>query len=159
MIVVADTSPINYLVLIGQQDILPALFGRVIIPQAVFEELQRDSAPSIVRDWVAGSPGWLEVQPSPAVEDASLAKLHAGEREAILLVEQLHGDLLLIDERKGRRIAASRNIAVLGTVGILEQAALRGLIDLPETLARLQETSIRVPDELIQRLSEQYRKK
>jgi predicted nucleic acid-binding protein len=159
MIVVADTSPINYLVLIEQQEILPELFGRVIIPQAVFEELQRDGTPPLVREWVSSSPKWLEVHQSPAIEDASLTKLHAGEREAILLIEQMHGDLLIMDERKGRRIAASRNIAVLGTVGILEQAALRGLIDLPETLARLKETSIRVPDELIQALIEQYKKK
>lgn len=155
MIVIADTSPINYLVLIKQQDILPALFGRVVIPQAVFEELQRNGTPPIVRDWVVSSPRWLEIHPSPAIEDTALAKLHAGEREAILLVEQMRGDLLIMDERKGRRIAASRNIAVLGTIGVLEQAALRGLIDLPEALKRLQQTSIRVPDEVIQTLIEQ----
>jgi predicted nucleic acid-binding protein len=78
MIVVADTSPINYLILINEVDILPKLYGRVVVPQAVREELVRASAPQLVRSWVDHLPTWLEVRNPLAVPDSSLAKLDAG---------------------------------------------------------------------------------
>jgi predicted nucleic acid-binding protein len=62
MIIVADTSPINYLVLIGAIDILKALFGRVIIPQAVLGELQHEKTPTAVKVWCDAYPDWLEVR-------------------------------------------------------------------------------------------------
>lgn len=62
MIVISDTAPLNYLVLIGCQDILHDLFGRVIIPQKVFAELQRIETPAKVRSWVDNRPAWLEIR-------------------------------------------------------------------------------------------------
>jgi predicted nucleic acid-binding protein len=56
MIVDADTSPINYLILIEEINILTKIYGRVIIPSAVREELLRPSAPEAVRSWIAESP-------------------------------------------------------------------------------------------------------
>jgi len=56
MIIVADTSPINYLVLIGLQDILPTLFGQIIIPEGVLAELQAPATPSVVGQWIANRP-------------------------------------------------------------------------------------------------------
>ena len=61
MIVIADTTPINYLVLIGKVDILPVLYGRILIPEAVCEELQHDRTPDAVRAWVQKPPAWLEI--------------------------------------------------------------------------------------------------
>jgi len=66
MIVVADTSPINYLVLIREIEILPRLYGKVVIPQTVREELLRPIAPEIVRTWTAQAPAWLEARPRRA---------------------------------------------------------------------------------------------
>ena len=66
MIVVADTSPINYLVLIEEIGILPIMYGRVVIPHTVREEPTRASAPQLVRAWVGHPPVWLEVR-SPLV--------------------------------------------------------------------------------------------
>ena len=83
MNVVADTSPINYLVLIEEIDILPKMYGRVVIPHTVREELMRASAPHLVRAWVGQPPEWLEVRSPLAVPDAALAKLDLGERDAI----------------------------------------------------------------------------
>jgi predicted nucleic acid-binding protein len=80
MIVVADTSPINYLILIQEVDILPKMYVRVVIPQTVREEPVRASAPPLVRSWVDHPPVWLEVRSPLAVPDSSLAKLDAGER-------------------------------------------------------------------------------
>jgi len=63
MLVVADTSPLNYLVLMQQDTLLPTLYERVMIPPAVREELQRPRTPQAVRQWVAHPPAWLTVQP------------------------------------------------------------------------------------------------
>jgi predicted nucleic acid-binding protein len=62
MLVIADTSPLHYLVLIEHTAILPALFGRVIIPPVVVEELQRPRTPAPVRVWMASPPTWLEIR-------------------------------------------------------------------------------------------------
>ena len=62
MIVIADATPLNYLVLIGHADILPRLFDQVLIPSAVMNELQRSRTPEIVRAWIAAPPAWLEVR-------------------------------------------------------------------------------------------------
>jgi predicted nucleic acid-binding protein len=62
VIIVADTTPIHYLSLIGEVEILKELFGRVIIPQAVFDELHRNRTPQLVKDWIDSQPAWLEVR-------------------------------------------------------------------------------------------------
>jgi predicted nucleic acid-binding protein len=62
-LVVADTSPLNYLVLIGQVEILPALFEKIFVPQIVRNELRHDEAPESVRHWIAEPPEWLEIVP------------------------------------------------------------------------------------------------
>lgn len=152
MIVISDTTPLNYLALIGQQELLARLFGRVIIPQAVWTELQAGGAPESVRSWITSAPEWLEVRRANLPEDASLSMLDPGEQEAILLAQELRADLLLIDDRDGRLEATRRNIAVVGTLGILDKAAERDWLDLPEALARLQQTSFRSAPELIHSL-------
>jgi predicted nucleic acid-binding protein len=128
MLVVTDTSPINYLVLLAQTAILPALYTRVVLPPAVVTELQDMEAPAAV----------------------TFPYLGAGERDAIVLAQELRADVLLIDEEDGRQAARSRGLTVTGTLGVLERAAERGLLDLPRTLAQLLTTTFRVRDELIQ---------
>lgn len=66
MIVVSDTSPINYLILIDQIQVLPHLFGQVILPQAVVEELTHERTPEAVRQWVAALPEWAVVRTAEA---------------------------------------------------------------------------------------------
>jgi predicted nucleic acid-binding protein len=61
MVIVADTSPVNYLVLIDQIGILPRLYSRVLIPPAVFDELTHPAAVSLVCEWTERHPVWLEV--------------------------------------------------------------------------------------------------
>lgn len=146
--VVSNTTPLNYLVLIGQVDVLPRLYGRVIIPDAVFRELTSMSTPFSVRTWVATSPAWLATATAPAVP--GLESLHAGEREAILLAERLGAGALLMDERDGRREAIRRGLRVAGTLGVLEEAAVRGFLDLPTALTALQRTSFRASPALVQ---------
>jgi predicted nucleic acid-binding protein len=83
-LVIADTGPINYLILIGHIDILPALFEQVILPSTVKDELT--AGPASVRDWIADPPSWTEVrQAIPLVEP--LEGLDAGEdMQSILLL-------------------------------------------------------------------------
>ena len=92
MIVVADTSPINYLILIGGIEILTKMYGKVVIPHAVCEELLRPSAPETVRNWTRHPPDWLEVRTPVHAPDTTLATLDPGERDAILLAAELSAD-------------------------------------------------------------------
>jgi predicted nucleic acid-binding protein len=109
MIVIADTSPINYLILIGEVEVLPARYGRVLVSPAVCNELQRVRASELVRTWIAQPLTWLEVRAPSRPPDAQLAHLDAGERDAILLAEELRANQLSIDEivGGGRRSAGS----------------------------------------------------
>ena len=130
MIVVADTSPVNYLILIQEIDVLPKIYGRVVIPQTVREELGRVSTPELVRSWMDHLPVWLEVRSPSTTPDSSLAKLDAGERDAIVLAAELHADQLIVDEREGRREAERRGIPFIGTLGVLREAAILKLLDI-----------------------------
>jgi predicted nucleic acid-binding protein len=149
MLVVADTTPINYLVLIAQIDILAALYTQVVIPSAVAAELQHPKAPAVVRAWIAGPPSWCALRQAQGQPDAALMPLGAGEREAIVLAEELGADAFLTDDLEGREEAMHRGLEVTGTLGILERAALRGLIDLPAVIAQLQATTFYGPPDII----------
>ena len=79
MIVVADTSPLNYLILIGQADLLYRLYGRVLIPQAVLSELQDPGAPSAIASWLKQCPPWLEICQVAIGREEISEKLDVGE--------------------------------------------------------------------------------
>lgn len=148
MIAVSDTSPLNYLVLIELEDVLPRLFERILIPEAVHRELQDPRAPDLVRSFMASTPDWLEVRSVPDI-DSGLRHLDSGEREVIALAIAVRADSVLLDERKGRATARDRGLAVSGTLGVLHAAAQRGFIHVSEALARLETTSFRVTPRLI----------
>lgn len=156
-VVVADTGPPHYLVLIGQADLLPRLFGKVILPAAVQAELSHPEAPAAVREWIAAPPAWLTVEPNPNEADAALQALDAGERAAILLATALSADLLLMDDRAGVMAARSRGFAVAGTLGVLDLAAQQGLLNLPLAVERLRATNFRCRPALIDALLAQHR--
>lgn len=134
MIVVADTSPINYLLLIGHVDILSALYERVLIPSSVRQELTSAGSPEAVRSWARALPDWCEERIVATTIDADLVRLDDGEREAIQLALESGIDTVLMDEIEGRRAAQRRNLRVTGTLGVLEAAARRGWIDLSEAI-------------------------
>jgi predicted nucleic acid-binding protein len=144
VIIVADSSPLNYLVLIGQVHLLTDLFGEVVVPKAVLAELQSAKTPPAVRDWMQEAPDWLRVEGVPAdnVSLISESYLHVGEREAIALAQLLNADYLIIDEKAGRREAVRHNLTVIGTLGVLEKADAEGMVtDFPMVIARLEQTS------------------
>ncbi len=146
-VVVSDTSPLHYLILCNAEGILPKLFRQVVIPSAVFQELQQPNTPSPVRQWASALPAWVAVQ-SPKTVTLKL-DIDAGELEAICLAQEIHADAVLMDDRAGRNAAIQCGLAVVGTIGLLEQAATRRLLELPPTLARLQQTNARLDSELV----------
>ena len=154
MIVVSDTSPLNYLILIKQEDLLPKLFGRVIIPQVVFDELSATGASAQVRDWARNLPVWIEVKQTGLTANNSLDILDAGEREAILLAQELSADLLLVDDKQARQAAVNLGIEITGILGVLDRAAREGLINLKTAIENLQKTNFHIADDLIQKLLE-----
>jgi len=133
-----------------------ALFGQVVIPQAVLNELQSAQAPDKVRQWFAHRPDWLVVR-EVQQGDPTLAHLDPGEREAIALAQELQADLILLDENRGRREAISRGFNITGTIGLLDRAGARGLIDVPTAVARLRQTSFRVSPRLLNTLLDRYK--
>jgi predicted nucleic acid-binding protein len=108
VIAVADASPLCYLVLIGEIDLLPQLFSRVLVPQAVILELLHEDAPAAVRAWASNPPGWISAEHTPDVISRGMEKLQAGERAAIFLAESVEADIVIIDEKAARLIAAER---------------------------------------------------
>src|SRR5665213_1039777 len=152
-VVVADTSPLNYLVLIGQIDLLRRLYGRVVVPPEVIAELTDGAAPREVLEWIRSRPEWLEVRtPLEDRSDSALSQIDPGERAAILLAQEERDVLLLIDDAAGRMKASRRHIPNTGTLGVLRAAAMRDLLDLPRALARLGATNFRVSQSLIDAL-------
>jgi predicted nucleic acid-binding protein len=156
-VVVADTSPILYLHLIGEIQILPTLFGEIHLPSAVFSELYHPAAPPTLREWSLSKPDWLSIADAVVFSDPETALLDDGERAAIALAESIRADLLLMDERKGVRVSLRKGFEVIGTLGILDLAARRGLIDLADCFARLKATNFRYRAEMLEGLLARYR--
>jgi hypothetical protein len=112
----------------------------------VRDELANAEAPQAVCDWIARAPGWLDVRPAhPGADDVAVAKLDEGERAAIALALAVKAELVLMDDREGVGIARVRGLAVTGTLGVLDLAARRGLIDLAAALERLEATTSSLP--------------
>jgi predicted nucleic acid-binding protein len=129
VIVVSDTSPINNLAAINQLHLLQQLYGTVLIPEAVYQELTDPDFP------VAGAKEvqtftWIQIR---AVENRTMLKalsseLDPGEAEAIVLALEIKAEQVLIDERRGRMIAARLNLHYTGILGILVEAKSQGFI-------------------------------
>ncbi|TXM64895.1 DUF3368 domain-containing protein [Methylobacterium sp. WL103] len=140
---VADTGPLHYLVLIRRISVLPILLTGVSIPETVRRELSHPEAPVLVRGWMSAPPPWLAIEPDPTGSDPSLGRLDAGEREALRLASALSADLILMDDRAGVGAARARGVAVTGTLGIIDLAARRRLLDVRDAVDRLRATNFR----------------
>jgi predicted nucleic acid-binding protein len=153
---VVDTSPLCYLVLIREIEILPRLFTRVAIPRAVRTELLHEHAPSPVRIWATDLPSWLSLYENPGGITPDMANLQAGEQAAILLAESLNAETIVLDEKSARRVAASRGLQVTGTLGVLGEAGARELIDLLSTIDRLGKTTFRCSPALLKGVLDRF---
>ena len=155
MIVVADTAPLNYLLLIREIELLPHLYENVLIPPEVHRELSQPGSPAVVQRWAANLPAWSEVRSLIGFPDPTLKELDPGEREAIQLALEAGADILLIDKTAGRREALRRHLRVSGTLSVLEKAGQRGLTDFRSALRELEQTNFRlsakIRDEFLKR--------
>ncbi|HEY4381552.1 MAG TPA: hypothetical protein VGN01_14475 [Acidobacteriaceae bacterium] len=143
MIVVSDTTPINYLIQIDLIDLIPRLYRTAFIPPAVVAELRHPKAPPVVAAWAANLPEWIVVQEATATTQP-IVGLHRGEQDAIALAKSIHARILLTDDLKARTAAHARGIATVTTLLILDTAADRGWIDFADALRRLLQTNFRI---------------
>ena len=155
-LVITDTAPINYLVMIGVVDFLPILFERIILPVAVEIELAAAGAPSSVRSWIAHPPAWLEIHETQSLDYSSVKGLEEGETAAIVLAASLDADLLLMDERKGTLVALQKGLRVTGTLGVLDMAAERGFVNFALAIERLRRTNFRMPKAVLNTLLDKH---
>jgi predicted nucleic acid-binding protein len=159
MIVVADSGPLHYLILLEHIELLRRFYGHVLVPEPVAGELSATAAPAVVRDWMRKPPIWVEVRPvPPEVVSMITDDLDPGERAAIALAESVHADLLLIDEAAGRAEAKRRNLRVTGTLGVLRAGAEQGLVNVPELLDRLKTTSFYLDETLLSAVFDRWLK-
>lgn len=127
MTVVTNAGPLIALARIGRLDLLPALYGQVVIPPAVYREVTQDAGLPGYQDLIEAT--WLKVREvhDQAGVQRLLFWLDPGENEAILLAQEA-GLTLLIDERRGRTIAQALGLDKTGTVGVLLAAKAEGQI-------------------------------
>jgi len=148
MIVVCDSSPLVALSVLDSLYLLDNLFKEVIVPISVFDELtvaRKPEAQSIAV-WAQGK---VVAATDKRLMQSFGLMLDAGESEAMTLYFEKNADFLLIDEKKGRRIAAYNKINVVGTLGILLLAKQKDLIKAVKPLLnRLQQSYIRISEEL-----------
>ena len=153
MIVISDTSPLSGLAIVGQLSLLQALYGQIVIPEAVASELRR-GAQDDARIAQALALNWIETK-SPTNtrlidELQTVYKLDKGESEAISLALELKADALLIDERLGRREASRLGLSITGMLGVLLVAKKQSLVSAirPIVDARIGEAGFRISDQL-----------
>ena len=130
-IVVADAGPLIGMARIGHLSLLQNLYNSIIIPPRVFEELKIPSdKPGASAVAKAIKARWIKIVELKRPSDSSTLSLlvDAGEAESIQLALEQNAHLLIIDDRKGRKIAKSRDIRIIGTGGILISAKKAGLL-------------------------------
>jgi predicted nucleic acid-binding protein len=126
-IVIADTSPLQYLFQIGLVDVLQGLFGTVQVPEAVRDELQVGRSLGFDVPDPAVFP-WMFVRSTTAVPAVDRFELGAGERAALTLALETSESLVLLDDAAARAAAKQLGLTTTGTLGILLLAKERGLL-------------------------------
>jgi predicted nucleic acid-binding protein len=130
VIVVSNTTPLIGLAVVGQFDLLRQLFGRIIIPEAVFAEAVLFGREQGGAKQEVTNADWIEVAAvsDRLAVDVLLDELDRGEAETIVLARELHADWVLMDEKKGRRKLVELKQNKVGTVGILLKGKQAGLL-------------------------------
>lgn len=149
MITIADTTPVHYLIILEKTEILQKIFGEIIIPEAVAEEMRHPKAPPEVRTWIDSPPHWVVVQNPIHSYLPKRSGLGKGEIAAIALALEHKADAVLMDDRDAIRESNSLNLEVFTTLSVLEIADALSLISFKETLEELSKTSFRMPPQEI----------
>ena len=148
-LVISDTTALNYLVLIGEIEILPRLFSRLIVPSAVIQELRHPRAPA-VSNWARQLPPWVEERVPLTPLELSLG---AGETEAIALAAEFRqagvATEILTDDPEAMRVAERRGIQTIGTLAVLVLAGEAKLLDLDTAIERLRATNFHLTEDVL----------
>jgi predicted nucleic acid-binding protein len=108
--------------------------------------------PPIVHDLFRTAPSCSEIRAAGESQDAELSALHPGEREVIILAEEIKADLVIPDDREARSLAETRGLKVCGLLKILELGDIHRQISLPRAVEKLRRTNFKVSDRLIQKM-------
>jgi uncharacterized protein len=141
MIVVSDSSPLFTLAKIGYLHLLKTIFGTLYIPNDVEQELAAKKSDDEVPDILSMTSDWLVVRSPQKL--LTIPGIDQGEIAAISLAIELKASSLLIVDKAGRKMALAMKVPIIGTIGILETAAKRGLLDLAEAFTSLKATNFR----------------
>lgn len=123
--VICDTSPLIALVGVGQLDLLPRLYGAVLIPRQVLNEFNAGAAPT---DPDLGTLTWISVVDNVTLDPNVPSGLGQGERAAISLALRFNARLILIDEIRARNVARNQGLRVAGTLAVVLGSKQRGLV-------------------------------
>lgn len=129
--VIANTTPLIALANIDRLELLHELYGTIIVPQAVVDEIISEPAKQRVR-----SATWIKVE---AIQDSSQkdifrARLHAGEVEVMILAREQNADLVIMDDNAAKKTAKFLGLNVTGTLGILLKAKKEGYLEMVEPI-------------------------
>lgn len=145
MIVISDNSVLSCLAEIGELDLLRVLYEKVTITETIRREAVHPGAPEALRALISVLPAWILVVPDeiPSLEET--AALDSGEASAITLAWKHRDDsLLVLDEKRGRKVASALGLSITGTAGLLTDAAAAGWIDFEDVFLRLSQTGFRL---------------
>jgi hypothetical protein len=159
VIVVSDNSALSCLSEIGELDLLRRLYGNVTITETIRREALHPSAPKALRLLVLKMPDWISVVPDEASYLEETGALDAGEASAITLAWQFRdSSLLILDEKRGRKVASALGLQITGTAGLLTDAAAAGLVDFEDVFLRLSQTAFRLSSQVVETLRQSVNK-
>ncbi len=151
-LVVADTGRFFICCPSIKLDSCPGCLARYLFSTLSTTNFRHPTAPRLLKEWAFLLPTWLEVVFTSPMEDETLQALGAGKQAAISLALSMRADLILIDERKGTKVAIRKGLEATGTLGILRAAARLGLADLADCFERLKLTNFRYRQETMNAL-------
>jgi len=159
MVVISNSTPLIYFCKMGELNLLERLFGKIIVADKVYEEIVVQGAGKPGSDEVRNA-DWIKRQ--SVSDQAGVQKLRndellgAGEAETLVLAAELKADLVLLDDRKARKVAARMKVKRIGTIAIILMAYRKGLIkDLPSVLKTAQQKAFRINERILKRLKKQ----
>lgn len=153
MILVADASALIALATCDSLDLLEKIFGKVLVPEAVFEEVTALDKPQSarLRSYLHGKVRAVDMQRFVYLD----AFADAGETQAMLLYKEVAADYLLIDDKRGRKVARINQIRIVGSLAVLLQAKRAALIPCVASLiAQIEASPVFMSASLIQAVLE-----
>jgi len=158
MLIISDTSALSALAETRLLETLPELVKSVTITEAVLCECRAEGAPPELGDWLATRPNWLIVVADPFPRLPETSALGEGEASSITLAWQHRQDcLLILDEKRGRKIARALGLRMTGVLALIVSAAKTGLLDFEEAVARLRSADFRIAESLIEEARQRAR--